>query len=105
WQQARDYVVGQISNSFDQSQVSSSGVFNLTAANFAGYNHQRSQIIGESDGSFTVNEEWYVINPSGSGNIGNAVEDFTVSVKYGSDSILTDVTIEGTVERLETKTY
>lgn len=103
WKRARSYVISQLG--YDSGIVSASGVINLNTANFVGLNHQRSEVIDQTAGSFNVTEDFYVINPSGAGTIGNAYEDFTTTVTNGTQSNLTTISIEGTIQGLETKSY
>lgn len=103
WQEAREYVLPLLG--FDLTKVSSSGVLNLTSANFTEYNHVRTEEINELDGSYNVSESWMVINPTGSGVAGRAIEDWTASVRTGTDTGLTSVSIEGTIQGLETRDY
>ena len=103
WQQAREWVVGQLG--CDGTIAASSGVLNLTAADFSGFNHSRVQEYGERAGSFSVQENWIAMNTGVVGLCGNAIEDFTASVQYSIDSDLTTVSVNGTIQGLETINY
>lgn len=103
WEEARDYVVPLLG--YDSSKVTSTGVINIDVDDFAAYNHIRTQEISETDGSFSVSETWLVINPSGSGIAGRATEDFNVSIRTGTDTALTRITVDGSIQGLESRTY
>lgn len=101
WQEAREYVIGKLG--IDTQHISSSGVLNLQGGDFSVYNHMRQVETNEVGGEFSVSETWIAIDPSGSGE--EATEDFTISVRRGIDSGLTTVSIEGTIQGLETRDY
>lgn len=103
WEEAREFVLPRLG--YDATKVQSSGLINLNAALYNYYNHTRTENIGELDGSYAVNESWIVINPTGSGIAGNALEDFSCSIKTSSEDGLTTVSVEGTVKGLETIQY
>lgn len=103
WQQARAWVIPRLG--YDSTQITSSGVINLTTANFSAYNHVRTQSVDETSGEFSVTENWLVINPSGSGVAGKATEDFSISIRTSVDSDLTTVSIEGSIQGLENRSY
>lgn len=104
WQQARDYVIPLLG--YDSTKVGSSGVLNLNSALFAPYNHIRTEQINELGGDYSVSENWIVINPSGTGIAGRALEDFTVSVRASPASDgLTSVSVDGTIHGLESRDY
>lgn len=103
WQEARDYVVSTLG--YQSGQMTGSGVFNLTAANFDGYNHSRTQTIDQTDGNFSVTESWLVADTGFQDNCGLAIEDFTATVSYDSNNGLNNVSINGSVQGLETVSY
>lgn len=103
WEQARDWVIPRLG--YDSAQITSSGVINLDAGDFVAYNHVRTQSIDETAGEFAVTETWLAITPSGSGVNGIATEDFTVSIRTSLDSDITAVSIEGSIQGLETRNY
>lgn len=107
--QAKAFVISRLGE--DNEFIENSGVINLSAANFGLFNHYRSINANESTGVYGVNETWLLmandIIPSGSGDslIGNATEDFTISIKKGIESRFYEVTIDGTIQGLETRDY
>lgn len=103
WQEARDYVINRLGT--DNTFLASSGVINLTVADFQYYNHIRNQTVNELDGSFNVTESWLILNPSGTGVIGNVLEDFTTEVRKNTDSNITTVSIRGNIEGLASNYY
>ncbi len=103
WQQARDYVVQRLG--YDDNYVVSSGVMNLTANSFSGYNYLRTNVTDVNGGTFSVNESWLVIDPSTTGVAGRALEEFTVDIKNSFETDITTISIQGSVQGLETKTY
>ncbi len=115
WEQARDWVVGRLGYSTQAFTLidrdvayssSNSGVFNIDPSSFGVYNHVRTQNIDENGGVFGVVETWVITNPTGAGVIaGNALEDFTVTVRSSNSSPFTAVSIEGSIQGLETVDY
>lgn len=103
WEQAKTYVLTKIG--YDATQVIASGIFNLSTTGLVPFNHTRSQTVNETDGSFAISESWTVISNTGVGIIPNGIEDFSVSVRKSVQSDITSVSIEGTIEGLETKHY
>lgn len=103
WQQARGWVVPRLG--FDSSQLDSSGVMNLNASGLGVYNHIRTQDINELDGTFAVSETWLVMNTGLNGVPGNALEDFNVSVRTSLEDGLTNVSVEGSIQGVETRSY
>ena len=102
WEQARDFVIPLLG--YESSQVAGSGVINLNSASFfeSGYNHIRSQQTDETAGSFSVSESWTILS---SGTLGNAIEDFSISTNKSIESDLTSVSINGTIQGVEIRTY
>lgn len=103
WQEARDYVISKAG--YDATILAASGTLNINSALYAPYNHMRTNNINEADGTFSLNESWLVINPSGTGVAGRAIEDFTVTYRKAIDKDLETVGIEGSIQGLESKTY
>ena len=97
WQRARDYVLARLSEQPDTTFVQSSGVINLPA--YSGYDHVRTNQVGELAGSFAVTETWRLTNNR------TASEDFTISVRSGVQDGLITVGIDGNVVGLETRVY
>jgi predicted secreted protein len=102
WQQARDYVLPKLG--YDGTILTQSGLFNV-GANYTAFNHIRSNQISETDGSYTVAESWLVINPTGTGVPGKALEDFTITSRTSIENGLTNVSIEGNIQGLEERSY
>jgi len=103
WQEARRWVVSRLG--FQTGEVSSSGVFNLNAISFSGWNHSRTQQKSEQEGTFGVQETWLVANTGLQNNAGAAIEDFTTSISYDIQEDLTSVSINGSVQGLEQVSY
>jgi hypothetical protein len=103
WQQAKNYVATRLG--YDSNFVSNTGVFNLTAANFTPFNHVRSSISDVNAGTFSVSESWVVINPSGTGVAGRALEDFNIEVHTSTETALVVANIQGQIQGLETRSY
>lgn len=97
WEQARSFVIGQLG--YSSGFAGSSGVLNIGISNFSGYNHARTNSVDKTAGSYSVTENWILTSGS------NAIEDFTVDVRKGIDSDITTVSIQGTIQGLETRTY
>jgi len=97
WEQARDYVLPNLG--YNSTFAGGSGVLNITVANFSGYNHMRSNSIDAKAGSYSVTENWILTSGD------KAIEDFTVEVRKGIDSDLTSVSIQGSIQGLETRVY
>lgn len=97
WEQARSYVVGYLG--YNSGFAGASGVLNIGVTSLSGYNHVRSNSVDVTNGSYSVVENWILTSGT------NAVEDFTVDVRKGIDSDLTTVSIQGTIQGLETRSY
>jgi len=102
WEQAKMYVVSRLG--FDNNHLVGSGIINLDASIFGQYNHIRNQSIEEANGSFSVEENWLVVS-SGSGIAHSALEDFTITNRSSVDSALSTLSIEGSIQGLERRTY
>lgn len=105
WQEAQDYVVGRIG--YDSGVISSgmSGVFNINPSGLGRFNHMRSKTMDELNGNFGVTETWLLLETGLSGLAGNALEDFTVTLRTDETDPNTVVTVEGTIRGLETRDY
>lgn len=104
WEQARDWVLPKLG--YDSSVVTASGVFNLCPDdNWTPYNHFRTNQINKTDGSYSVTETWLVINENTTGIANNAVEDFTITVNSAADDPLTNISVQGTIQGLESRLY
>ena len=103
WQQARDWVIPRLG--YDADRVEASGVLNFSQADFTEFNHVRSEQVNELTGNYAVNESWIVINPSGAGVAGSAIEDFSAEMRKSIDTGLTSVSINGNIRGLESRNY
>jgi hypothetical protein len=103
WQEAREYVVGQLG--YTSGQLSGSGIFNLGEGPFSGFNHSRVQKIDQSDGNFGVTESWLFADTGFQDNCGPAIEDFSATVSYDSSNGLTNISINGSIQGLETVSF
>ncbi len=102
WQNARDFCIQRLGR--DNTFVTHSGVLNLNANQLGDFDHIRSVNANEAGGSYGVTETW-LIRPTGVSGVPTALEDFTISIRQGSDSVLNTVSIEGNIQGLETRTY
>jgi len=115
WENAQDWVVARLgwvpTDIDDVTEITgptilgSHGVINLDSDDFNPYNHIRTKTINEDAGTFAVTESWLVINPSGSGIAGIATEEFTATVRGSIQSDILPVTVEGTIQGLESRDY
>ena len=105
WQQARTYVLGKLSDGYNNTILASSGVLNIDYTQFTGFNHLRTNTVDETGGSFAVTESWIAINPGATGLAGNAIEDFTADVRKTIESDISTINIQGTITGLESRTY
>jgi len=103
WQQARDFVASRLG--FDANMISQTGVLNLDGTDFTPYNHMRVVQIDELGGSYGVNETWTILDNTYLYSCGNAIEDFTATVKYNTQDGLTNVDVQGSIQGLETRSY
>lgn len=104
WEQARDYVLPRLG--YNSDYVHGSGAINIATSGFTPYNHIRRNSVNELGGGYEVTESWVVIDPSGAGIAGNAIEDFTVTIRENqSTTDLTTITVEGSIQGLETVNY
>jgi len=104
WEYAKDYVISKLSNGTDSAfneQLAATGVINLDVGTFGQYNHMRVQNTSKAGGSYSVTESWIVMD-TGTGIPGHSIEDFTVSVEQGITSDMTTVTVEGSIQGVET---
>lgn len=101
WQNARDFVLTKVGleNSTKltefNTRINSSGVLD-NPNTYDGYNHIKSENINELTGSYSVSESWIISKQ-------NYIEDYSVSIQTGLDTGRTTVSIEGSVEGLDTR--
>jgi len=93
WQQARAWCLPRLG--IDNERKTASGVINLPSY-YAGYNHVRSETADEMGGAYSVIESWILAS-------GSALEDFTISTNSTAQDGLTSVSIQGTIEGLNTR--
>ncbi len=104
WEQAQDWVIPRLG--FDTTKITGSLIFNITGADFSEYNHVRSNVINELDGTFGVSESWvYLATGTAGGNIGKALEDFNITVSNSLLEPITKININGTIRGLDTISY
>jgi len=105
-QQARRYVVNYISNTgitgnhWDDypagpslEQYFGSGIINLSAAMYGGYNHSRSENIDVSQGTYSVQDTWILSS-------GNSYENYSLSLNSSESNPRNTVSINGTIKGL-----
>ena len=104
WEEAQAWVTPRLG--FDATKVSDTLVFNINGELYTEYNHVRSNVINELDGTFGVTESWVYMAPTtASGEIGNVLEDFTVTVANSLLEPITKININGTIRGLDTISY
>jgi len=107
WEEAKDYVVSKLSTGADAAfyeHLAETGVMNLSVEDFTSYNHARTVNKEVDAGMFSVTETWLVMD-SGAGIPGNALEDFTITTNKAIDNGMTAVTVEGSIQGVETRDY
>lgn len=103
WQEARDWVISRLG--YSSGDYTGSGVFNLNAITYSGWNHSRVQRIGETDGTFEVTESWLIADSGFLSNCGAAIEDFTATLSFNSQDGLTTIGLQGSIQGLENVDY
>lgn len=93
WQQARSWVQARLG--IDTTRINASGTLNLPSF-MQGFNHVRSENADYTAGTYSVNESWLVAS-------GSATEDFTVDVKSNINEGVTQVSIQGSIQGLESR--
>jgi len=96
WEQARKFVQSRLSNSVNNypnvmGQIGS-GTINLVAS-YGGFNHVRSEQINQSNGTYSVSENWLIAS-------GTAYENFNLSVTSTIDNPFVNVNIDGNIKGL-----
>lgn len=97
WQRARDYVLSKVDEQPDSTFVQISGIINLPS--YSGFDHTRTAQIGELGGSFSMSETWRLTKNR------IASEDFTITVRSGTNDGLTSVSVNGNVVGFARQTY
>jgi len=103
WKVAENFVQNRLG--FDNNHLEATGVVNFDISNFGKYNHMRTRQADELAGTFSVTENWLVISTGVNTPSENALEDFTMDVRKGITDPFTQITINGTIQGLETRTY
>jgi hypothetical protein len=100
WQNARDFCsanLGTINSMNTMLNIPLSYSSNL-------YNYNRVQNTDKYAGSYTVSENWLLFN-SGVYVPGAALENYTIDIKQATNTNLTSVGIQGSVQGLEKVSY
>ena len=96
WEQARKFVQMRLASGVnDYPNVMGqlgSGTINLIDS-YGGYNHVRSESVGQSAGTYSVEETWLVAS-------GNAYENFSTSTSTSNSSSFVTVSIDGSIKGL-----
>jgi hypothetical protein len=112
WQYARDWCIDRLG--FDSGILQDSGVLNLRITGAGGiasyypYNHMRITSRSETQGSYSVEENWLIaLSGSGDSYSGSlrANEDFNVDIAQQQEDDMTQATIQGTIQGWETRDY
>lgn len=98
WKHAQLFCISKMG--YDTGMVRQTGVLNLPL--LSGYNHMRVVNIDELGGTYSINESWLATT---GGGCGTAIEDFTATVTYNQESALTNVSVAGSIQGLETVVY
>lgn len=99
WESAKEWVVNQLG--YDSGILADvSGAFSFNPTDFNAYNHRRQTSINKTTGDFSVSETWTLIGGSG---FPLCIEDYTVDITNDIGSRFTQVTIQGTLQGLETR--
>jgi len=78
-----------------------SGWTNLQGGTGNAYDYYRTHTINETDGTVTLGENWLVVGD----NSGKVSEEFTVEVRESIENGLVSVSINGTIQGLEERSY
>lgn len=82
-----------------------SGITNLTNSDYDIYDHFRSHVIDDRNGTIEVTENWLVLGTSGvTGTLGTR-EDFTVTYNKALEDSRHKISIEGQIQGFEKRTY
>lgn len=90
WEQAKSWVTAKMG--YDASVVTGSLVSGVSTGN---YNHLINESLDEYTGSYSITESWLLADS-------NAIETYEISSTTSSDSVLTKVSIDGTITGLST---
>jgi hypothetical protein len=104
WEYAKDWVLTKLG--FSSGVIQDSGVLNLDVTTYGLYNHLRVVSKDIHDGRYGVQETWLVaVSGSGTSPILGATEDFTIEIQSSHDTDITNVSVNGNIQGLETRTY
>lgn len=96
WEQARTFVQNRLSDNItDYPNVMGkigSGTINLVES-YGGFNHIRSENISESNGTYSVSENWVIAS-------GSAYENFSTSISSSESEAFVSVSIDGNIKGL-----
>lgn len=92
WKQARNFVISRVG--LDSSILNNSSVSNLSS--YMALNHVKNESINELAGDYSLSENWILSS-------GIAFEDFTVESRRSLESALTEVSINGQIQGLESR--
>lgn len=93
WKEARDFALPRLG--FDSFVLSSSGVQDLPSY-YSPFNFVRGENIDKLAGTYSVQENWILAS-------GSSIESYEVSVTTSADNNLTQVTIQGNIQGLESR--
>jgi hypothetical protein len=104
WQEARLWCLERAG--FDAGHSVGSGSHNLgSLVDVSPFNHSRVATTNIEGGSYSLNETWVLIDSSGTGVAGRAIEDFTCNIQESEAEPFKTVNLEGTIQGLETVSY
>lgn len=96
WEQARTFVQDRLEDSVtaypNVMGVIGSGTVNLINS-YGGYNHVRTETIGESEGTYSVSENWVIAS-------GSSYENYTSTVSTSTADAFVAVSVNGTITGL-----
>jgi hypothetical protein len=107
WENAKNYVANQLWTNDRWEDHAQTGLYiiNMADVEMARFNHIRQQTIDEGAGSFSLQESWLLIDAGATGIAGNATEDFTITTTASATQGLTSISVEGSIQGLETRSY
>ena len=96
WEQARTFVQNRLSDNInDYPNIMGkigNGTVNLVNS-YGGFNHVRSENISESNGTYSVSENWVIAS-------GSAYENFSTSISSSNSEAFVSVSIDGNIKGL-----
>jgi len=96
WEQARTFVQNRLSHNInDYPNIMGkigNGTVNLVNS-YGGFNHVRSENISESNGTYSVSENWVIAS-------GSAYENFSTSISSSNSEAFVSVSIDGNIKGL-----